>query len=72
MHSCKLITNSRTKKVVCHCAEVVKNFRCYTTDCVLGNVIWWIENSPQKVIEAQKTGQTSPDPLLLGGVWAQG
>ena len=39
MHSCELITNLRPKKVLCHRVEVVKNFRCCTTDCVFCNVI---------------------------------
>ena len=35
---------------------------------------WQLENSPQKATsanEAQGISQMSPDPLLLGGVWAR-
>ena len=28
MHSCELLTHLRTKKVLCHRVEVVKNFQC--------------------------------------------
>ena len=39
MHSCELITNIPAKIVLCHHAEVAKDFHRYTTDCVFCNVI---------------------------------
>ena len=33
------ITNLHTVKVLCHRAEVAKNFQCSTTDCVFCSVI---------------------------------
>ena len=42
-------------------------------DCV-SVFFWQLENSLQKAInvnEAQGIGQTSPDPLLSGGIWAR-
>ena len=44
MHSCKLITNLHTKKVLCHCVEVVKSFQSKTTDCFLQRD-WLLANS---------------------------
>jgi len=40
MDSWEPITNLRVKrKVLCHRAEVAKNFRCCTTDCLFCNAI---------------------------------
>ena len=39
MHSWKPITNLCAKKVVCHCAEVAKDFRHCATDCVFRRMI---------------------------------
>ena len=75
MHSCELITNLCAKKVVCHRAEVAKNFRCCNHRLCVLHCDWYGENSLQKAIkvnEAQGTSRMSPDPLLSGWVWAQG
>ena len=74
MHSCKLLTNLLTKEVLCHCAEVAKDIWCCNYGLCFLHWDWQLENSPQKAIninEAQRIGQTSPDPLLSGGIWAR-
>ena len=58
------------KKVLCHRAEVAKNFLCSTTDCLIGKVIGGEKISLQKVIkinEAQGISQMSPDHLSQVG-----
>ena len=35
----EVVTNLHPKKVLCHCAEVAKDFRCCTADCIFCNVI---------------------------------
>ena len=42
---------------MCHRAEVAKDFRCCTTNCVFCNVIGGVN-------KAQGIDQLSPDPLL--------
>ena len=56
--------------MLCHHTEVAKDFGVATTDYVFCNVIG-AEEKPINVNEAQGISQTSPDPLFLGGVWAQ-
>ena len=60
--------------MLCHHAEVAKDiWYCNYGLCFL-HCDWQLENSPQKAIninEAREIIQTSPDPLLLGGVRAQ-
>ena len=55
MHSCKLITNFRTKKVLCHHVEVVKNFRCCTTGCVFPAI---------RLVERKQPILMKPDRLV--------
>ena len=53
MHSCKLITNLRAKKLLCHCAQVAKNFRCCNDRlCFFCNVIgsWKITHRQQSML----------------------
>ena len=74
MHSCELITNLCAKKVVCHRAEVAKNFRCCNRRLCVLHCDWCGENSLQKafkVNEAQGISRTPPDPHFSGGVWAR-
>ena len=59
--------------MLCHCAEVAKNFQCCTTSCVFCNVIGEREISLQEVInvnEAQRIAErlnvTRPSPLRWG------
>ena len=61
------MTNLHAKKVLCHCAEVAKDFRCCNHRLCFLQCDWQTENSLQKVInvnEARGIDQMSPDPLL--------
>ena len=76
MHSCKLITNLRAKKVLCHRIEVVRISGATTTDCVFCNVIGcrWIP--PGKTINLMKPEELAEGHQTLfssweGGVWAR-
>ena len=68
-----IVANSHAQKVLCHCAEVAKNFWCCNHKLCYLQCDWWLENSPQKaainVNEARRIRWRSPDPLLVGGVW---
>ena len=48
MHSCELITNLRAKKVLCHCVEVVKNFRCCNHRLCFLQLDWHEQNYSSK------------------------
>ena len=50
---------------MCHCAEVAKDFRCCTTNCVFCNVIGGVN-------KARGIDQMSPDPLLSSHGWGLG
>ena len=50
-----MTTNLRTKKVLCHHAEVPRISGVPTIDCVFCNVCdWRLESSPQKVISTNE------------------
>ena len=72
MHSWELITNSHAKKVLCHCGEVTKNFRCCTTDCAFYTVIggWKILRRKQPTLmepeESAEWHQTLSSLVGLG------
>ena len=62
MHSCELLTHLLTKKVLCHCVEVVKNFQCCNHRLCFLQCDWHEQNSSLKsnqLNEARGIGQCS-------------
>ena len=57
MHSCELITNLRTKKVLCHRVEVVKNFWCYNHRLCFLQRDWLLANSSWQINEAKESAK---------------
>ena len=65
MHSCELITNLRTKKVLCHCVEVLRISGAATTDCIFCNVIGCCRIPPGKAINLMKPEELAEGHQIL-------
>ena len=58
------ITNLHTIKVLCHRAEVAKNFQCCTTDCVFCSVIGGEKFFSRKYCRISLILRPSPAPVF--------
>ena len=65
MHSCELITNLCAKEVLCHRAEVVKNFWCCNYRLCFLLRDWLSPNSSSKSNELNKAKELAEGHLIL-------
>ena len=67
MHGCELITNLHGKKVLCHCAEVPKDFRCCNHRLCFPYCDWHLESFPQKARSPRdRLNVVRPSPFRWG------